>query len=121
MQNKIIKSIFGFDYYTPTQEVYDKTNILEINKLKILEQVKFTYNVKNNNLKSNTKLSQVSDCHKYSIRSKQHLRTGFYKTARSQNNPVQNTTIIYKTIPQEITNLKNIRKMCHNLQVFLRK
>ena len=61
LQNKTIKTIFSMDYYTPSKEIYKKTNILNISNLKTLEQVKMIYSMENNTLKTQTKLRKVRE------------------------------------------------------------
>lgn len=66
------------------------------------------HSIKNGCLKTNTKLNSVSDCHEYPVRSTQNLGTCFYRTSKSQNNPLRNSIAAFNSI-------------CHSLQAYLKR
>ena len=121
LQNKTIKTIFSMDYYTPSKEIYKKTNILNISNLKTLEQVKLIYSMENNTLKTQTKLRKVREYHNHGTRSRENLRNEFARTNKAQNSPVYRGVMTYNGVPSDIVNCKIIKKMCHNLKTYLCK
>ena len=110
------------DYYTPSKEIYKKTNILNISNLKTLEQAKMIYSMDNNTLKTQTKLRKVGEYHNHGTRSRENLRNEFARTNKAHNSPVYRVyrgVMTYNGVPSNIVNFKVIKKMCHNLKTYL--
>ena len=120
LQNRAVKIIYGFDYYMPTVDVYRTTQIFNIQKLRTFEQVKLVYKIKTNNIKINSKIKQVQDCHEYNVRKKHNLRNDYARTKTAQNSPIYGSIQIYNTIPQHVLETKKIQWMCKKLSTHLR-
>jgi len=123
MQNKGVKALYAMDFYTPTKEVYDITNILDIYKLKHLEQAKFIYCIKNNILKSEgtKKLNEVGQLVHYQFRDKAKIRKEFARTKIFHSSPLNSSISMYNKIPSNITEISNYYKMLHCLKQYIKE
>lgn len=118
-QNKAIKTIFKFEYLTPTEEIYDRTRLLDIKKLKTFEQVKLIYNVKNKQIKTNLEIETVRSYHTYPVRCANHLRNANVRTTKAQNSPLYQCIETFNKIPRLILEVKTVKELCHNLKTLL--
>lgn len=118
-QNKAIKTIFQFEYFTPTQEVFRRTSLLDIKKLRTFEQVKFIYNIQNKLIKTNLEVQTVGNCHNYNVRSADLLRNQHVRTAKAQNSPLYRCIESFNEMPQSVTDVRTMKKLCHTLKSVL--
>ena len=96
LQNRAVKIIYGFDYYMSTVDVYRKTQIFNIKKLITFEQItQLVYKIKTNNIKINSKIKQVHDCHEYNVRKKHNLRNDYARTKTAHSYPIYGSIQIY--------------------------
>lgn len=104
VQNKAIKQIFSFEYMTPSETLYKQTNILNIEQLKMYEQIKFVKCIEKgltkNNLKS--KLIQTKDCHQHTTRNGDLFRNALVRTKKCQNSPLYASIQAYNQLLDSI-------------------
>ena len=119
LQNKAIKVIFGLNYYTRSEDIYKQYPFLNLQSLKLLEQAKLVYNIKNKLLKTNTQVSSTGEHHEYNVRNKNLLRNKYARSKKGQDSPIYRSIQAYNSIPKSI--LKgHSRKLCHNLKKYIR-
>lgn len=119
-QNKAVKTIYMLNYRTPTEQLYKDSTIMNIEQLKIFEQVKLIYKVKNRRLKTLIGLKQVKECHSYQIRKQEALRNRFARTTKAQDSPVYRSTAAYNRIPGNIVENNDYYKFVKNLKMYVK-
>lgn len=120
LQNKAIKTIFGMNFYVPSEEIYKSLPYLKICELKILEQTKLIYAIQNKLLKTNVKLNENRQYYSYSTRNNQILRNAYARTKKKQDSPIYRSVQAYNKIPKTVLE-GMIKEKCHNLKEYLRR
>ena len=58
---------------------------MNLQSLKLLEQAKLVYNIKNKLLKTNTQVSSTGEHHEYNVRNKNLLRNKYARSEKGQD------------------------------------
>lgn len=76
-----------------TSQVYAETGIFNINKIKIFEQVKLTFAIRLNTIKTNINLKYTNEVHNYEIRSGNRLKNVYCRISKAQNSCLYNKNL----------------------------
>lgn len=120
LQNKAIKAIFKIPYDTKSGDLYNTIPLLPIKKLKQLELCKLIHKIKNEKIKTNTKLSVNSDRHNYQTRRRDNISTSKIRTDKGLKSPIYQGSKCYNELPQCIRSIEKLDQFVKHLKTYLK-
>ena len=119
LQNKSIKTIFCLNYYTASVALYQEYPFLKLKQLKMFEQAKLIFKIKNELLKTNVELKQNKDYHNFNLRTRDKLRNTYLRTKKSQDSPIFRSVQAYNLLPETLFEGEE-KAVCRNLKSYIK-
>lgn len=119
-QNKLIKSLFNYDYLTPTQKIYKDTKIMTINQTYQYYTCILIYKITNKLI--HTSLLSFDKKHqtqKMKLRNANHLVSRPPRTNYGKKNIQYEGVKIYNKLPSEIKNAKSLSIFKKKLKIYI--
>lgn len=110
-QNKIIKTLFNYDFLTPTYNLYKQTKLLNITQNYKYNTCILIFKILNNTIHSQIKFTKNSNIQKRYLRSAQDIHVPFTRTKYGKRNLTHEGAQIFNKLPKHI-------KECKSLQLF---
>lgn len=110
-QNKLIKTLFNYDFLTPTYNIYKETKLLNITQNYKYNTCILIFKILNNTIHSQIKFSKNISIHKRCLRSAQDIHLPFTRTKYGKKNLTHEGAQIFNKLPKHI-------KECKSLLVF---
>lgn len=121
VQNKIIRTIFAYDYYQlnlNTSDIIRKYNILDIEKLLRFACATLMYKIDHKLIKTNHRIIRNNE-HGYMTRNREHPRPNHFRTEIGKLNVCRTCTIMYNNLNNSLRTETNPRKFKQQLKRML--
>lgn len=119
LQNRVLKVLFGYNYYTHTETLYTELNVPKLNKILQFEQINFIYKVINNNQRLNTEVMLAGNVHSHETRSQDNIYQITTRTNVGLNNPYVLAAKAYSALPADIRAVENHNLFMKQIKTFL--
>ena len=106
LQKKIVRIITHSKYNAHTEPIFKKLSILKVSDLKVLHELKFCYQLENNNLPRyfhNSLFKRLSSLHSYNTRHSQNYQIPKIKHSFMKNSLRYRIPFIFNSSPTIIT------------------
>lgn len=121
-QNKLLKTLFNYDYLTPTQSLYEETKLMNITQTYIYNTCILIRKILNKNIHSNITFTKRKKMHKMNLR-REHDLLQLYspRTNYGRKSIMYEGSKLYNTLPKYITESKSIATFKKLLKEYITK
>ena len=120
LQNKAIKTIYGFSQLEPTINLYSlNLKTTSFSKLCITQTLLLIFKIKNKYIKHNFQLTLRSDTHTHYTRQSEHINISLTRTNTGLNTIMSRGIRMCNNLPPTIKNTSGIAQFKHHLQYFI--